>query len=1386
MTSSSSSKKLVSKRSPAAAALPSPVAFASTSPTSISASQLHLGIANAFPVPNANLRNPNSASICVSESPPLLGVSSSLPLSHDPTSSSSSSLSSFLSWNCHSLNNDHLSELSIVAHTHRPAVIALCETRRTPSSAPPRLLDYRWYGADFATNSGGVGLFVADSLASSACPNLCSSTAQAIFVRVHIPSLGQEVLIGSLYCPPKETKQWDAMQTTIHAARAAARSSHSPLLLLGDLNARHSVTGDRIPPLSSLMETSSSSSSSGSSSSSSVHNATAFDSHRGKSLVSLLNELDLFLLNVTLCYGQPTFPASGSVLDLAISSDPSLVTTFRPESGLLLHSDHHAMFGRFASLHSSHSAPPLLPSNVRQGVSLSSSSPKLAFDKMDVPTFQSLLEPLCTSWLASSATQQLLSSSPATASLQAVRTAIESLTLSLSTCFFDAAAACAPKLPPERRVINHWWSSIPGVHAALRRYHYCYRRYRKGKSDATRYDEYLESRRAWRAIRTQAKQQAWADLCSKIAEPQHRKLAWSAWHRTLPSAFAPLNSIRLSPEQSLPSSHRESLNRLSQHFANTCLSPLDHSPHERMVLDAVENMSNESFKQRDRAASSAAASNTARSQVNTLFTVDQVAATARNQRLRTALGPDGFSPYFIRHATPAALTALTALLNFSWRFGVMPASWRNANVMPLLKDPASDRSSPTNFRPISLTSVLIRFFERCVLYRLRPLITAQLAKQQAGFRAQHSTYTHLHRLQHVITSAFEKHRYQSVIFLDIAKAFDSTWHAGILYKLARTPFNITGRAWHWVEALLSDRSIRVVDQGLQADWHPITAGVPQGSVLAPLLFVLFINDIVFERVQCEIALYADDIALWGADSSEQGDEQLRRCLPHLLRWSRKWKLHFNIKKSASVCFRRLRKKTEAQTRDDSLAFSSSDFAVPPPFSFEPSLTLPQCDSYKYLGLIFDYRLRWEQQTSAVRAKLQQSVNMITRIIPAAPSSGAATLSSFSPSSSLSSAGTSTTAAAAAVNAGPSLLVIRQLTHSIVRSQLCYGLPIWSPPTKVMAQQLQSLLVRPLLRSLALPPSTHQLSLLVECASTSFSALYQASLINFYERLMCTPARHPSNQLFREQRDRFNRPTAVRGSFLHSLRQLPLARQQLVAGFESSWLPSSIAHYAREITFKEWNDATTPLPSTSSSSRPSTHDPSSQQSPSSSRRSSRSNTVRHLPSTAHPSSSSSSSSASATASAHRPAETLAGTSLRAVRFADQVPPSFYLSFDPPRVARLRARLRLGRARLAASCFVRGLHNPPSSSALASPLCPHPPCRAAKLDETREHALLDCPLYDSARGFINAMMRQNPSLNRTMTLQDALGAVESIRSRADRRLVLRLTSKLLIAIDDQRHL
>ena len=1300
-----------------------------------------------------------------------------------------SSSSSFISWNCHSLNDEHLSELSVVAHSHRPLLIALCETRRSPRSRrPPHLSGYRWIGFDYDAGSGGVGLFIADHLSSAPCPELSSKRKpsqrtsaahipQAVFSRLVIPSLRREVLVGAVYCPPKDTDQWSLLQDCIRRACDAANSTDTPLLLLGDFNARHSCTGDS-PSSSSLSSTS--------------------DSHRGRQLVSFLQETDLHLLNISHCYGKATFPSSSSILDFALTTDPSVISVFRPESALLLHSDHFPMLGRFAN-HRESAPLPFLPSNSRQGPALSLSAPKLAFNRMDISEFQAALEPRCATWLQSAETQRLIAASSAATTPAAAQDAIESMNSSLSACFLDAAATCAPRLPPDRRVINHWFTAIPGVHAALLQFHRAARAYRKDKGDSTRREAYLASRRAWRAKKAEAKKKAWSDLCNKIADPEHRKLAWSAWHRTLPSAFAPLNSIKLTPQQPLPSSHTESLNRMTEHFATTCSSSLDGSAEEKLVLDAVEQMQQTSVEERDRAASSSSSSYASRigSQLNRPFTVDELEDVARQQKTRTALGPDGFSPYFIRHATASALSALTALLNFSWRFGVMPVAWRSANVMPLLKDATADRSSPTNFRPISLTSILIRFFERVVLRRLRPLLAKQLASQQAGFRSNHSTYTHLHRLQHVIASAFRRHQHRSVIFLDVAKAFDSTWHAGILYKLSRGPFNITGRAWHWIRALLTDRQIRVVDQGLQADWRSISAGVPQGSVLAPLLFLIFINDLVME-VTCEIALYADDIALWGSEDGTAGDEQLRRCLPRLLRWSRRWKLRFNLAKSGSVCFRRKhhdpsRKPTPLKEGRQRQPRSSPSFVVPPPFSFsptgnDPALTLPQCTSYKYLGLIFDYQLKWAEQTDAVRTKMQHSVSMINRIIPSAASTSSAAAPEAGAAGEQS----------AFVDRGPPFHVIRQLTHSIVRSQLYYGLPIWKPSTKAAQQQLQSLLVRPLLRSLALPLSTHHLSLLVETASASVASLYQTSVVHLCHRLLRLPLLLPSHRLFLEQRTEVQaalqtpltkqRQQHKRGSFLRSLLDLTPSLRRILASLDrkSPFAPMALA---RELTFAEWNRATATADELMPLS-PSSLSLSQSSSTSSSSSSQRPNVKRRLSTRSSSSSSSSSSSAAAgptnVSSAAVLTPPLPGRSLRVVRCTDSIKASTYLNIDPLSIARLRARLRLGRARLAASLFVRGMSSSPSSSSSSSPLCPHPPCRVAGANETREHVLLDCPLYDAVRGRINSVMMQQPSLRREMNLDDALGAVEGRGNGSNRRLILKLTGKLLVAIDQQRHL
>lgn len=351
----------------------------------------------------------------------------------------------------------------------------------------------------------------------------------------------------------------------------------------------------------------------------------------------------------------------------------------------------------------------------------------------------------------------------------------------------------------------------------------------------------------------------------------------------------------------------------------------------------------------------------------------------------------------------------------------------------------------------------------------------------------------------------------------------------------------------------------MVSDGYEADWRFITAGVPQGSVLAPLLFLIFINDMDDERLECELLLYADDIGIYGLKDGIDGDDQLRAALPNLLLWCRLWKLLFNLTKSASVCFHRLR-----------------NHQTPLPFDIQPKkllkiqtghykrtakqrdpLLLPQRESYKYLGLLFDFRLKWDLHGDYIKRKMNQSNHFIMRIVPPAPLSSSPHHASSSSHSSPPSSST--------INSGPPFSIIRQLVHSITRSQLCYGFPIWSP-TEQHWSQLQSIFIRPFLRSLALPTSTHQLSLLVESASSSLHCIYDSHVLSFIIKLNQLPHYHPSHELFSQQAaimsqlpPSYNPP---RGSLLFTVRQLPQNLSLFLLTAKS--LPPF--HLAREHTF----------------------------------------------------------------------------------------------------------------------------------------------------------------------------------------------------------------------------
>jgi len=166
-----------------------------------------------------------------------------------------------------------------------------------------------------------------------------------------------------------------------------------------------------------------------------------------------------------------------------------------------------------------------------------------------------------------------------------------------------------------------------------------------------------------------------------------------------------------------------------------------------------------------------------------------------------------------------------------------------------------------------------------------------LAKNQHGFRARLSCETQLVEAVHDWSSVLDRSGQVDIALLDFSKAFDKVPHRRLLSKLEY--YGVQGKNVSWVKAFLSDRRQRVVVNGSQSDWCPVTSGVPQGSVLGPSLFLVYINDFV-ENLSSEIRLFADDSILYRDIVTEDDHRILQEDLHRLFYWSNIWQMSFNV------------------------------------------------------------------------------------------------------------------------------------------------------------------------------------------------------------------------------------------------------------------------------------------------------------------------------------------------------------------------------------------------------------------------------------------------------------------------------------------------------------
>ena len=377
--------------------------------------------------------------------------------------------------------------------------------------------------------------------------------------------------------------------------------------------------------------------------------------------------------------------------------------------------------------------------------------------------------------------------------------------------------------------------------------------------------------------------------------------------------------------------------------------------------------------------------------VNLMCTEEEVLEMLASLDASKASGPDGISAKMLKGTAYSITPSLTKLFNLSISTGVFPEAWKVSSIVPIPK--ASDRANPTNYRPISLLAVISKMLER----HFHSLISSYLSENhplaniQWGFQAGKSTVAALIATTHDWLTQLEVGRDIGSIFFDLKKAFDTVPHKALLDKLQQ--LNVSPFILRWVRSYLTARHQKVVIGGEDSDTIPVISGVPQGSVLGPLLFLIYIDDVARVPLSegTSLVLYADDMLLYRAINTPEDFAILQEDINTVNNWVKTNYLNFNVSKCKFMYISRKRQCHQV------------------PNLLLDGVNLDRVASFKYLGILLTENLKWSSHVESVCNKARKILGLIYRRFREADP--------------------------------PALL---QLYLSLVRPHLEYGCHIWDP------------------------------------------------------------------------------------------------------------------------------------------------------------------------------------------------------------------------------------------------------------------------------------------------------------------------------------------------------
>lgn len=521
---------------------------------------------------------------------------------------------------------------------------------------------------------------------------------------------------------------------------------------------------------------------------------------------------------------------------------------------------------------------------------------------------------------------------------------IQSIDQDIDTLYnliYTAADATIPKTSDtikSRRV--PWWT--PQCHTLLAERKRALRRYQRSKLVA---DKILYKHAKARAAHFigNLRKKSWTDFISSITSETPMSKIWTKI-RKIKGNYPPNHPPCLHTQQDIVSDSKAVSDLLADHYR---------------LVSSSENYPNEFNRVREVRETRDLNFDTDRHEMyNSVIMISELKGVLKTCS-DSAPGQDLISYSMIKHLHESSLNLLLYIMNKIWREGVFPTKWKKAIILSFLK-PGKNPHQVSSYRPIALTSCVCKLMEKIINIRLvRTLESTNIISDlQFGFRRQRSTIDSLIRLHTDILETFERKEHLVALFFDIQKAYDTVWRYGILEVLHNS--NIRGPMALFIKNFLQERTFQTRIGSTLSETNIQEQGVPQGSVLSCTLFLLAVNGILTTLPQhTKASLYVDDLVVYTSSNHIPSIERrLQVAINRVSSWATNHGFRFSIQKSIAVHFHRKR----GLQREPSLLLYGD------PVQFK--------DSARYLGMIFDQRLRWKQHLESLKAKATKAIDIL--------------------------------------------------------------------------------------------------------------------------------------------------------------------------------------------------------------------------------------------------------------------------------------------------------------------------------------------------------------------------------------------------------------------------